>query len=157
MKKRLKYTLWAILIILVAIQFVPVDRENPVSDKNNDLLVVTQAPEDIHNLIKNACYDCHSNETVWPWYSSVAPVSFLIANHVAEARENVNFSDWASFDKEDIRGILKHMRKEIDQNKMPLKGYVTLHPEAKMTAEQKASVLEWIDYVTASYDQMNEH
>lgn len=152
MKKGIKYFLWVVLIILVAIQFVPVDRENPIGDKNNDFLVQTQAPADVQALMKNACYDCHSNETVWPKYAYVAPISFLIAKHVEEGRDHLNFSDWATFDPEDHPYILKHMKKAIDKGAMPMAAYVKLHPDAEMNDERKALVLGWIDSLLETYD-----
>lgn len=156
MKKGIKYFLWAVLVILVAIQFVPVDRENPVSDKNNDFLVVSQAPEDVQRLMRSACYDCHSNETVWPKYAYVAPISFVIAEHVEEGREHLNFSDWATYDSEDHPSILKHMKKAISKGFMPMEGYIKLHADAEMTDERKALLNSWIDSVLETYDPVEE-
>ncbi len=152
MKKVLKFVLWIILVIFISIQFVPINRENPVGDENADLLIVTQAPEEVRELMKNACYDCHSNETVWPWYSYVAPVSFIIAEHVKEGREHLNFSDWVSKDTAEYLSVLKHMKKEIDKNAMPLAGYVKLHSNAKMTDDRKELILNWIDSISNDYN-----
>lgn len=151
MKKGIKYLLWVILVILVAIQFVPVNREVPPGDKNNDFLVVTQAPEDVQMRMRNACYDCHSNETRWPWYSHIAPVSFVIAKHVADGKDHLNFSDWAIYDQKDYPDILKHMKKELEKGEMPLAGYALIHTDAKMTDERKELILNWIDKVSDSY------
>ncbi len=145
MNKKLKITLWTILIVLIAIQFVPVDRENPKVEADHDFLVATQAPEQIQHLFKSACYDCHSNETVWPLYSYVAPVSLIVGNHVVEGREHLNFSNWTIYDSEDHPGILKHIKKEITNNAMPLAGYTLLHPEAKLSDEQKTLIIDYID------------
>ena len=156
MIKGIKYLLWVVLVIFVAIQFVPVDRENPIGDKNNDLLIVTQAPADVQVLMQNACYDCHSNQTIWPKYAYVAPISFIIVEHVEEGREHLNFSDWATYDREDHPYILKHMKKAIEKGAMPMAGYVKLHSDAEMTDERKALVLDWIDTVLATYDPIEE-
>jgi len=156
MKKGFKYLLWIVLGIFVFIQFVPVDRENPIGDKNNDLLVQTQAPADVQALMKSACYDCHSNETVWPKYAYVAPISFVIAAHVEEGREHLNFSDWATYDREDHPYILKHMKKAIDKGAMPMSGYVKLHSDAEMTDARKVLLNSWIDSVLETYNPIKE-
>ena len=156
MKKGIKYLLWTILIILVAIQFVPVNREIPKSDENNDFLVMTQAPEDVQILMRNACYDCHSNETNWPWYSHIAPISFVIVEHIVDGKDHLNFSNWSTYDFEDYPSILKHMKKEIERGGMPLAGYTLIHTDAKMTDERKALILNWIDDVSDSYKPIKE-
>ncbi len=145
MKKTLKLTLWTILVVLVAIQFVPVDRTNPESDKDMDIFAVTNAPKEVQDILHNSCYDCHSNQTTWPWYSYVAPISFVLQEHVVEGRDHLNFSEWGSLDLEDQISSLKHMKKAIENDWMPLSEYLMLHGEAKMTDERKAAVLLWID------------
>ena len=151
MKKGIKYLLWTILIILVAIQFVPVNREMPKSDENKDFLVITQAPEDVQILMRNACFDCHSNETNWPWYSHIAPISFVIVEHIVDGKDHLNFSNWSTYDFGDYPNILKHMKKEIEKRGMPLAGYTLFHTDAKLTDERKELILNWIDKVSDSY------
>lgn len=148
MQKRTKYLIGAILFILIVIQFVPVERQNPVSNESLDLLIASQASEEVQEIIRNSCYDCHSNNTVWPWYSYVAPVSFVIAGHVVEGRDNLNFSEWGYYEKEDQISLLKHIKKEIEKNGMPLSGYVKLHADAELTLEHKALIIDWIDSIS---------
>ena len=89
----LKKILIVIGVIIVAIQFIPVDRSNPpVTQEIN-------APPNVMTILKTSCYDCHSNETNWPWYSYVAPVSFLVASDVQNGRKRVNFSEWDKYDE----------------------------------------------------------
>lgn len=147
MKKGIIYLLWAILVVLVAIQFVPVDRSNPEVDMNDDFLSVTNASAEVQEIIRSSCYDCHSNETNWPWYAYVAPVSFVIKSHVEEGRENLNFSEWATYEMDDYPAILKHMKKEIDKGAMPLQGYVKLHAGAEITDAEKTIIYAWIEQV----------
>jgi hypothetical protein len=145
MKKSIKVLIWILVAGLIVIQFVPLNRENPASEQKMDLLNYTQAPEQVSTLLTNSCYDCHSNQTKWPWYSRIAPVSFVVVNHVNEGRDHLNFSDWGNFDPEDQFAILKHMRKAIEKGGMPLKGYVKLHDEANLSDEDKALIYDWID------------
>jgi len=147
-QKRIKYLLWASLLILIVIQFVPVDRQNPVYDDGMDLLIAYNAPEEVREIIHISCYDCHSNKTVWPWYSYLAPVSFVIAENVVQGRDNLNFSEWGFYEEEDKVSILKQMKKVLEKNAMPLSGYVKLHTHAEMTAERKALILDWIDSIS---------
>lgn len=149
MKKGLKISLWTLIVFLGLIQFVPVDRENPESDETMDFLVSTQADEAVQGIMRNSCYDCHSNATIWPWYSYVAPMSILVANHVAEGRDQVNFSDWDSYESGDKIAILKEMKEVIEENEMPLSSYALLHSEAKFTDENKKLILSWIDHLSA--------
>lgn len=145
-KEKIKYLLWAVAVILVSIQFVPVNREMPESDKNKDFLVITQAPENVQEAMRNSCYDCHSNETKWPWYSYIAPISFVIANHVEEGRDHLNFSKWATYDANDYPDILKHINQEIEKGGMPIAGYAMIHTDAKMTDERKELIINWMNH-----------
>lgn len=156
MKKGIKLTGWTILVLVIVVQFAPVERENPVTDQNLDFFVATEMPADVQSVFKNSCYDCHSNETIWPWYSYVAPVSFVITHHVEEGRDQLNLSSWGEFDPDEKKGILKHMKKEIEKGEMPLAGYTVLHGNAKMTEERKALVIQWIDKALLTLESEKE-
>ena len=92
MKKYLKRLGFALIVILTGIQFIPVERSNPPARS------AVAAPSEVQALLRRACFDCHSNETVWPWYSHIAPVSLLIAGDVRRGRKEVNFSAWEKYD-----------------------------------------------------------
>lgn len=131
MKKLLYIVLAVIVLALIGIQFVPVDRTNPpVTDEVN-----WDSPK-TREIAKKACFDCHSNETVWPWYAYVAPVSFRVAGHVDHAREHLNFSDWTQ-PNEDFDEI----KEVIDEGEMPLWDYLLMHSEAELTEEEKKALL----------------
>jgi hypothetical protein len=123
------------LIGFVVIQFIPVDRRNPpvVSEPNWDS-PQTQA------LAERACFDCHSNETEWPAYAYVAPISWLVANDVQEGREKYNLSDWANNPIE-----AEEMIEEIEEGHMPLPNYVMLHPEARLSPAEKAQLITGLE------------
>lgn len=111
---------------IIAIQFIPIDRTNPpVANEPAWNTPETRA------LMEKACFDCHSNETKWPWYAQVAPVSWYIARHVHEGRHKINYSEWnPNQENESVEVILK--------GKMPPKSYLLIHPEARLTeAETK--------------------
>ncbi len=122
--------------LLVAMQMGTCSRTNPP--------VIAQAPvpSEVGSLLRKACYDCHSNETVWPWYSRVAPVSWLVWSDVTEGRQHLNFSEWPS----DVKIRHKHLtdvRDEISGGDMPLWFYLPMHSAARLTSAQKQLILEW--------------
>jgi len=126
-----------ILVAAVAIQFIPVTRTNPPAD------IEVDPPADVHALLRRACYDCHSHETRWPWYSRVAPVSWLVAHDVHEGRKDLDFSDWPAFDF-DLQGdLLADVAKQVKNGKMPPSLYTFMHVDARLTDEERARILAW--------------
>ena len=129
--------LLALVVILVAIQFVPVDRTSPpVEDE-------VPAPPDVRAVLRRACYDCHSNETTWPWYSRIAPVSWLIARDVREGREETNYSTWSRYDAKRQAKLLKESWEEVAEGEMPPWFYLPLHPDAKLSEADRAALKAW--------------
>ena len=122
---------------LAAIQFVPVERANPPVESD------VPAPAGVKSILRRSCYDCHSNETRWPWYARVAPVSWLIANDVKEARKEVNFSVWNQFTGARRARKFKEIVEQVEQNKMPEWDYILLHPDAKLSPGDKETIVHW--------------
>ena len=125
------------IVLLGAAQFVPVDRTAPPSGTE------VPAPPEVRAVLKRACYDCHSNETKWPWYSHVAPVSWLIASDVHEGREAMNYSTWNQLSPKKQAKRFRHSWEHVDEGEMPLWFYIPMHPEAKLTDVDKALIKEW--------------
>ncbi|KAB2807321.1 heme-binding domain-containing protein [Phaeocystidibacter luteus] len=136
MKKIVRGTLLGLLIALVIMQFIQPDKTNPESDPSQDFITMNSIDGEIGHLLKTACYDCHSNNTTWPWYSSVAPFSYVVAHHVEEGREHLNFSVWGTYSAERANHKLEECVEEIVEGEMPMAGYVALHSEADLTEEQ---------------------
>jgi hypothetical protein len=131
-----KLLLGAVVVLLI-IQLIPVSRENPpVSEQ-------IPAPPEVRKVLARACYDCHSHETRWPWYSAVAPVSWLVANDVEHARKHLNFSTWDQYDARKRRKKLEEAREEVHEGEMPLWYYVLAHPDARLSAEDKELLRAW--------------
>jgi hypothetical protein len=124
-------------VALVGIQFIDVDRSNPPVTKE------LQASTEVKLILKDACYDCHSNETKWPWYSKVAPISFFVSNHVVEGREHLNFSTWGDMYTPKQNEYKKEIWEEIEKGEMPLTNYTWLHPKSKLTIEQRQVIKKW--------------
>lgn len=133
--------LLVLLLVFVFMQLVPVDRSVPVVDKKQDFRIVQNPPAYMQELIVAACYDCHSYETKYPWYASIAPISFWLRGHINNGRKALNFSTWATETDKDHK--LEECAEEIEANKMPLKSYTWTHPKAQLTADQKKRLAEW--------------
>lgn len=142
-KKILRYILFSILLFLVIAQFFPIDKNNPDSEPALDYLAIQKPPQDIAIMIKAACYDCHSNHTKYPWYTNVAPFSWWIKDHIDHGRKHLNFSEWGSYSAKKAKHKLEECVEFVEETKMPLMSYWVVHPEAKMTEEQRASMVQW--------------
>jgi hypothetical protein len=129
--------------VLVIFQVLPVSRKNPPVESE------LPAPPAVHALLKQACYDCHSNETVWPWYSRVAPVSWLVASDVEEGRRELNFSAWGRYPKARQLKKLKRSITEINDGEMPLWYYLPLHPAARLSETDRNVLLKFFEEQSA--------
>lgn len=125
----------SLMVIFLAIQLVPAKRTNPevVSD--------FRGPEEVKKILVRSCYDCHSNETVWPWYSKIAPISWLAIHDVEEGREELNFSEWDRFKSK--RRLIKEIYEESEEGEMPLPIYLLLHPSARLSEDDLAILKAW--------------
>jgi hypothetical protein len=141
MKKKLKWIFGALLAMFALLQFTNPARTNPPV-KNN--FPVTNAPPQVTLMLRAACYDCHSHETRWPWYSRVAPLSWQIAKDVVDGRDSLNFSDWPADPKRAAKK-LEDMSEEIGYGDMPLKKYTLIHAAARLTDSQRKELTDWLD------------
>lgn len=123
--------------IILIIQFIPVTRDNPAVTGE------LKAPAEVQTILRTSCYDCHSNETSWPWYSRVAPVSWLVGRDVKKGRRNVNFSTWQSLSENDRIKVLGEIREEVEEGGMPLPIYTLMHSDARLSDEQKNLIIAW--------------
>jgi heme-binding protein len=140
---KLKIILYSLGAILIVMQFFRIDKTNPPVDPTLDMMNAVQAPNEIKQIIKTSCYDCHSNESTYPWYTNVAPVSWWVKGHINEAREEMNFSEWGSFTLKRKDHKLEELVEEIDEKEMPLTSYLILHGEAKLSSEQRSQLINW--------------
>ena len=139
---KLKKIALGLLAVLVLLQFVNTAPENKEIDTAKDFLAVNNAPENIAKIVTSACYDCHSNQTNYPWYSKVAPLSFWINHHVEEGREHLNFSEWTSYSAKRASHKLEEFYEEVEEDKMPLESYEILHGD--LSKEDKKALLLWV-------------
>ena len=124
-------------MLALAIQLFPITRDNPPVTGTID------APAAIAATLKRSCFDCHSNETVWPWYSRVAPASWLVAHDVHEGREHLNFSTWASLSPAERQKLFQRMAEVVQNGAMPPGIYTPLHPDARLSLQDTTTLMEW--------------
>jgi hypothetical protein len=142
MKRIVWLTMSVLLLLIIIIQFIPVKKLKSDLYPASDFFALNTASASLQTIIKNACYDCHSNETRFPWYSKIAPVSWFINDHITEGRDNLNFSDWGLYSSNEIKEKLKSAIDEIEGDKMPLKSYKLLHPESRLKSADKESIIK---------------
>lgn len=145
MSKRKKIFWFLLIAVLVLIQLFPVSRPEVSTINPDDLMKNVDMPVNISTILKSTCYDCHSNETRYPWYSNIAPVKWLVYYDINNAREELNFSEWNSLNKMDKAEILDDISTEVLEGEMPLKIYPLLHPEAKLSKVDREAISEWAE------------
>jgi len=133
-----KILLWSVGL-LVLLQFISVDKTNPKSDPKDEV----KAPNEVMSILKKSCYDCHSNQTQWPWYSEIAPISFVVSSHVKKARKAINFSSYNTMDLALKQQRLKRAIMTVENERMALPSYVSAHKEAKLSKAQKVLLTQW--------------
>lgn len=139
MKKVLLYG----IIIFLSFQLIQIDKENPSVDKKIDYNQVTHASLEIQKILKKACYDCHSNEVKYPWYSSIAPISWFIKEHVNQGKEYVNFSEYGKYNRYQKENIKSSLYRVIENKTMPLNSYLWMHKEANLSEKDYILLLNW--------------
>ncbi len=127
----------SVVLVFVLIQLFPVETKNPPVERD-----VPASPA-VKSVLRRACYDCHSNETQWPWYSRVAPASWLVAHDVREGREALNFSTWNRYDTEHRIESLAESWEEVAEGEMPQWFYLPAHRDAKLSAPDRALLRTW--------------
>ena len=134
----MKKTLIILTVILIGIQFIPAERSNPpVTEEIN-------TPSDIKAILKKSCYDCHSNETKYPWYAYIAPVSYFVASDVNEGRKRLNFSEWDKYDEKKRDKKLEAIIEAVEEGEMPLSVYTLLHNDAILDTARINILKEWV-------------
>lgn len=147
MRKKSRLLLLLILLILVGLQFTPTETPENLPVEGKDILVTADVPEDIKILLKNACYDCHSQHVRYPWYSYIAPVSWLVNRDVNMGRSHLDFSFWGDYSRREQLGLLDEIYTEIESGSMPMPIYSIMHKDARLAPEDIARLLEWTEHI----------
>jgi hypothetical protein len=142
-RKILKWIVLVLAGIFVVMQVIRPARTNPPVDESRTIQAHTQLTPEAAAILNRSCNDCHSNQTRWPWYTNVAPVSWFVINHVNDGRRQMNFSDWAQYDRSEQENYLKKICREVKSGDMPIHSYLWLHGDAKLSSEDVKVLCEW--------------
>jgi len=129
--------------LLLGIQFIPVNRRNPPVDPSKTIYASQAVPANVRAVLERSCQDCHSNQTVWPWYSYVAPVSWVVAHDVHQARGKMNFSEWATYAEKKKADRRESICDEVMNDDMPDGKYAFVHRRARLTQDEREAICEW--------------
>jgi Haem-binding domain len=132
-------------VLLLAVQFVPVNRDSPSVDPSRTIYASQPVPAGVEAVLERSCKDCHSNETSWPWYAYVAPASWVVARDVHQARNKMNFSDWGSYSAQRKEDRLEEICEQLTNGDMPDRKYTIFHRNARITPEERAAVCQWTE------------
>lgn len=139
----MKKILIGLLVVLVAIQFFQIDKTNPVADEKLDFLVMNNTSPEIATQIKTSCYDCHSNQSVYPAYTYVQPVGWFVKNHIEEGKEHLNFSEFGNYSAKKQAHKLEESYEMIEKGEMPLSSYTIIHKEAVLDEAQQTALISY--------------
>jgi Haem-binding domain len=151
-KKVMKKVLVFLLGVLVVIQFFRPDKNTASGPEAyaKDITKVHAVPADVQQVLQKACYDCHSNNTNYPWYSQVQPVAWWLNDHIKEGKKELNFSEFAGYSLARQYRKLEEVQEEVKEGKMPLDSYTWIHKEAKLTDAEKQSLYNWVNAIRDS-------
>lgn len=142
-KNHIRYILIGLLIALIIIQFFQIDKGNPESVATKDFLRIENADEELSDLIRSACYDCHSNQVTYPWYTKIQPVGWWVKGHVKGGVKHLNFSEWGDYNPKKRTHKLEECVEVMEEGRMPLKSYTWMHPKAKLSDLESRTLKEW--------------
>ncbi len=151
MKKIIKKILIIGSVIFLLIQlYQPARNLAYEQDLTANFTKVYTVPKNIETILRTSCYDCHSNNTNYPWYSYIQPVRMVMESHINEGKENLNFNEWGNYSSRKQNNKLDRIAKQIKSNEMPLSSYTMIHKNATLSATQKKEVLDWISQLKDS-------
>jgi len=149
--KLVKIIALVLLLAFVGIQFIPATRNQSDTVPSTDFMLVNTVPETIKQKLQVSCYDCHSNNTQYPWYNKIQPVTWFLEGHIKEGKAELNFNEWDSLSNRRKKSKLRSIIKQIESGEMPLESYTLIHKDATFT---EAEAEEMISYITQLKDSL---
>jgi hypothetical protein len=144
-KITLKTIFLSLIISFLIIQIFRIDKSNPQVDSSKNFVNVTNASAEVKSILAASCYDCHSNEVIYPWYTNIAPFSWWIKHHVNEGREELNFSEWGTYSSRRMDHKLKECIEQVEEGEMPMDSYLWMHKDATLTDAQKQELIAFFN------------
>ena len=145
MKKTWIIIIGIFIFLFIVIQFFPPRKNDKLLNPQDDIVFALEIPTAVKKKIVDACYDCHSDKTVYPFYNNIAPVSWIMANHIREGKAHLNFSEWANYDRKKQMKLLSDICDEVTAGDMPLKGYVFMHSKAVINEKELKDICDWTE------------
>lgn len=142
--KIVKIIVLVLLVAFVGIQFIPTTRNQSDTVPSTDFMVVHNVPETIQKKLQVSCYDCHSNNTQYPWYNKIQPAAWFLEDHIKEGKAELNFSEWDSLSSRRKSSKLRSIIKQIESGEMPLDSYTLIHKDAKFSEAESEEMINWI-------------
>ncbi|MCK8479423.1 heme-binding domain-containing protein [Psychroserpens algicola] len=149
--KIIKKILVALLVVFIIMQFFGPDKNEGELASIDAFIADTQPPADVHDILKNTCFDCHSDVTRYPWYNNITPVNYWMAEHVEDGKKHFNVSAWDTYDLKKKKHKMDELVEEVMEKKMPLPSYTYTHGDAKLTEAQILAIKDWADRVRFRY------
>lgn len=131
-------------LLLVVVQFIRPPKNQSGAPANNDIGMAYSIPDEVHGILKQKCYDCHSNNTRYPWYANIQPVGWWLYKHIRDGKEELNFSEFKTYSVRKATHKLEETIELVQQKEMPLKSYLWMHPEARVSREEEEKLVAWI-------------
>lgn len=141
----MKKVVFGLLLLIVAIQFIRPDMSNAPEDASKNIRAHVKVPDEISSILVRSCGDCHSNTTKWPWYSKIAPASWVIADDVLLGRQHLNFSEWGTYSQKKMGKKLYQVAEVAADKSMPLSLYLLAHKEAELSPDERKILAKWAD------------
>ena len=142
--KILKIVASVALIALIVIQFFPKQYNESETVPASDFIATYNPPKEVEGILRASCYDCHSNNTNYPWYNQIQPVNWYLADHVDEGKRELNFSEFGGYSAKRAAHKLEEVIKEVKNDKMPLESYTLIHSQAKLSEQDKKVIMDWM-------------
>jgi hypothetical protein len=141
--KIMKFSIILLALVFAGLQFVRPARVNPPEIAGRGIESHARLTPEVESVLRRSCMDCHSNRTEWPWYSNVAPASWLVVDHVKDGRRHLNFSDWSRLDRDEAGGVLKSICAEARGGSMPMPSYTLVHRDARLSDADVKALCDW--------------
>lgn len=145
--KAVKIIGFFLLIVLVGIQFVPTTQNQSDTVPKTDFMMINTVPKTIQSKLQVSCYDCHSNNTEYPWYNKIQPIAWILEDHVVKGKEELNFNEWGNYSTRRKNSKLKSIISQMEDDEMPLYSYSLIHSNAKLSEEEKKEIIKYLTQV----------
>jgi hypothetical protein len=157
----LRKILLALLVVLVIIQFIRPEKNQAAGVSPNDITAKYAVPANVQLVLKRSCFDCHSNNTTYPWYATIQPVAWWLSSHIDEGKEELNFSEFATYSPKKARHKLEEVGEAVTDGWMPLGAYLWIHHDARLKPEEAKLIADWASQlrsqIPAPADEKEEH